>query len=111
MDAYSYNQRNKVKEQKNNITSKILIYIALSIIILLTWSFLGVAIVGIAAVYGVYKFARLAMGGFACPHCWFGFVVAFGLFSVSLFALNSQAAFLPVIFLWVLGFSGGKHRK
>ncbi len=111
MASYAHNQRNKVKEQKSNITGKIILYIALSIIILLTWSVLGVIIVGIAGVFGVYKFARLAMGGFGCPHCWFGFIVAFGLFSVSLFALNSQAAFLPVIFLWVLGFSGGKHRR
>ncbi len=107
MTQYAQAHGNK---EKKNITGKIILYAVLSIIILLTWSFLGPAIVFITGAYMTYKFVRLALGGFGCPHCWFGFLIAMGLFTVSLFALSNQAAFLPVIFLWVLGFTGGKHR-
>ncbi len=78
-----------------------------SIILVLIWNFLAPLIIISALTYMVYRFSRLALGGFSCAHCYFHFLLSLFLFIFSFGALSDGSFILPLIFLWFSGLTKG----
>lgn len=89
---------------------KVLLYIILTILILLTWTYLGVLVIIAAAIYMLIMFVKLAAGGFSCMHCYAKFFLSLAIFIFSFGALNQGSVLIPIVLLWLDGLMKGVHK-
>ncbi len=80
---------------------RLILYLGITLAIIIMWNFLSLLLIIGTFIYAAYKFARLAIGGFSCAHCYFKFFVAFGIFIFSLGAISDGSVAIPIIALWV----------
>ena len=89
---------------------KVILYLVITLLLIVTWQYLGVGIILVAGIYMLVMFIKLAAGGFSCPHCYAKFFFSLGIFVFSFGALNQGSVLIPIVLLWLDGLMKGVHK-
>lgn len=76
------------------------LYAVISLILVLLWNVFTALLITATSIYMVYRFTRLAIGGFSCGHCYAKFFLSFAIFVFSLGSMSGVSVVVPLIALW-----------